>query len=87
MTTTLNYDANGRYSANRSIDNFILGGQAADYKHVFIKDEAVPYCDKANKRICSPVMPTLIDERADRSGPRRWECLSTSLRTSASSVG
>ena len=66
MTTTLNYDANGRYSANRSIDNFILGRQAADYKHVFIKDEAVPYCDKTNRRICSPVMPTLIDERADR---------------------
>ena len=62
----LNYDSNGRYTANSSIDAFILGSQAADYRHVFISDDAVPYCDKTNKRICSPVMPTLIDERADR---------------------
>ena len=61
----LNY-VNGRYSANEAIDNFILGYKAREYKHLYLKDEAVPYCSKAEKIIASPAFSNFINKDADR---------------------
>ena len=64
---TLNFSANGRYSANEAIDNFILGpGLASKYKHKFISDSACPCCDMENKIIYSPVLPAIINNEMDK---------------------
>ena len=64
---TLNFSANGRYSANEAIDNFILGPVLANqYKHKFISDNACPCCDMENKIIYSPVLPAIINNEMDK---------------------
>ena len=55
-----------RFNANEAIDNFILGGEARLWSHKYIANEAVPYCDIANRCICSPVMPAIADPVADK---------------------
>lgn len=54
-----------RTSGNYAIDNFILGEHAHEYSHEFISDDAVPYCDKKGRRICSPKMPPIINADDD----------------------
>ena len=55
-----------RELAHEAIDNFILGDEAHLWRHKYIEDASVPYCDIANRTICSPVMPAVIDPDADR---------------------
>lgn len=54
-----------RLNANEAIDQFILGSDARKWSHEYIDNEEVPYCDIENHRICSPVLPSLIDARMD----------------------
>ena len=54
-----------RTLANEAIDNFILGKEAKDFKHEYIKDDVCPSCDIDNKVIYSPVLPTIIDPAID----------------------
>ena len=55
----------GRMGANEAIDNFILGGDKS-WTHKYIDEMQVPYCDHANRLICSPAMPPMLDEEDDR---------------------
>ena len=55
-----------RFNAHEAIDQYILGNDAKNWKHDYISDSAVPYCDIEGKRICSPVMPTIIDVAKDK---------------------
>ena len=64
--TTLNYNANGRYSANEAIDNFILGSKSTIYKHKYISNDTCPSCDMDNHIIYSPVLPAIIDSEMDK---------------------
>lgn len=54
-----------RLNANESIDQFILGRDASNWSHVYIDNNDVPCCDIENHRICSPVLPSMIDARMD----------------------
>ena len=54
-----------RLNANEAIDQFILGCDASNWSHVYIDNNDVPYCDIENHRICSPVLPSMIDAKMD----------------------
>ena len=54
-----------RLNANEAIDQFILGCDASNWSHVYIDNNDVPCCDIENHRICSPVLPSMIDARMD----------------------
>lgn len=54
-----------RSSGNIAIESFILGNEAYKWEHEFIKDEAVPYCDIENHKICSPIFGTIINDHDD----------------------
>ena len=54
-----------RSSGNIAIESFILGSDAHNWQHEFIKDDATPYCDIAHKKICSPIFGTIINEHDD----------------------
>ena len=54
-----------RLNANEAIDQFILGRDASNWSHVYIDNNDVPCCDIENHRICSPVLPSMIDARMD----------------------
>ena len=54
-----------RLNANEAIDQFILGCDAGNWSHVYIDNNDVPYCDIENHRICSPVLPSMIDAKMD----------------------
>ena len=54
-----------RQLANLAIDNFVLGEDAHEWKHVYISNSAVPTCNWDNKTISSPVLPPLLDPVAD----------------------
>ena len=54
-----------RLNANEAIDQFILGCDARKWSHVYIDNNDVPYCDIENHRICSPVLPSMIDAKMD----------------------
>ena len=54
-----------RSNANAAIDRYIIGSAADEWKHEYIGDEAVPFCDIQNRRICSPVLPPNLDPTAD----------------------
>ena len=54
-----------RLNANEAIDQFILGYDAGNWSHVYIDNDAVPYCDIEKHHICSPVIPSLINAKMD----------------------
>ena len=54
-----------RGSGNIAIESFILGGDARNWQHEFIKNDAVPCCDITNKKIYSPIFGTIINEHDD----------------------
>ena len=54
-----------RGSGNISIDNFIIGNDAWEWKHKFVKNDAVPACDLENKVIMSPMFGAILDENDD----------------------
>ena len=54
-----------RLNANEAIDQFILGYDAGNWSHVYIDNDAVPYCDIEKHHICSPVLPSLINAKMD----------------------
>ena len=54
-----------RLNANEAIDQFILGCDASNWSHVYIDNNDVPCCDIENHRICSPVLPSMIDAKMD----------------------
>ena len=54
-----------RRTGNIAIESFILGNDAHNWEHEFIKDDAVPYCDIDGHKICSPVFGTIINEHDD----------------------
>ena len=54
-----------RLNANEAIDQFILGYDAGNWSHVYIDNDAVPYCDIEKHHICSPVRPSLINAKMD----------------------
>ena len=66
MEEKLNYNSNGRYTANEAIDNFILKEKAKEYKHLYLKDNVCPYCSKKDKTIASPSFSNFINADADR---------------------
>lgn len=54
-----------RLNANEAIDQFILGRDSSNWSHVYIDNDAVPYCDIEKHHICSPVLPSLINAKMD----------------------
>ena len=55
-----------RCSANEAIDQYILGVAKYNWKHQYIPDMQVPYCDHKKGLICSPALPPMLDVDEDR---------------------
>ena len=54
-----------RTSANTAIDSMIIGKESRYWKHIYVKDDAVPRCDIDNKIIYSPKFGPLVNEKDD----------------------
>ena len=54
-----------RGSGNIAIESYIIGREAREWKHQFVKNEAVPCCDLNNKIIKSPMFGTIINDKED----------------------
>ena len=61
----MEFKIDNRTNANAAIDSFILAGDNS-WKHKYIGNAEVPYCDHRNRLICSPAMPPMLNEDDDR---------------------